>query len=883
MNDLTEIIYMDCNRQNSISSSSNPNEWEYRIGNEALTLPTGTQVSIQNSLINKRGLTGGSIVIDNDIDENVSVCYYTTDNEMWRPVGSKVADPDTDTADYEDLYLSGRQAFTNSLEDDDLYTNPIPLYAGYGEALPISGDGRPGTVDARRTGFSEAPMMMLTRELMPGSEVPVGNQNRWDNGILMPKSNNILIFIPKGVYGVSELAQLVEDQFNGKLRGEDIKANGNYSSTSFTHKLQQGTYDGMLDNETTYIKVATTPLLEDSFQTPYNPVHINGYTSMTTTALSATDTTITTFTEFSVPGKSGTGTAGDPFTNTSVAQGGHILIPETQEIIAYNGVAFVNDFGNGGGTEFQNCIRGQFGTTALPIPIDCYIEMYWGTDANRKTTFIPPSENMGLFTHAPAFNRVRDIILTPPTNGQSVYESRRGILYKNNTGGQIYNPPPAPMARSSVRPVAQGIPNLNWGTNYFRYKNQIPLISHRNDDDVAINNTEFDYNVERFGYYVGTPSLKVSFDTNSSSYVFNNLHQPWRIPAYDQYGNEIESAGEEAVMLKRACRVVDTPKWGVGDVELNPHYINPAIKQSLQQPVQRYGGISVYNWGFTTARKYGDKDWTNPDIYNQDSTRLLRFDEYFTTDAKAKEAWKKTIWYRMGFGYDQFVSPTSYENNKYYNHPLDEKSRVFGTTTRADLSVDSLSSVSTAYNPTVAINKDIVGHLAPRLYNNMDINTPIRESGVDMAWISNVFQRTDKSGKINNIYCYFSSFWQDFTGTIILTASRPLRALNLPILNEQGYYLITTDMLDAHEDSVKNGKNMPILGIVPLSGLATNDFLNSIEPLVHIINQEKILNSIKFKVLYPNLTNPDIDENSSVLLKIVRPVQQIRQNPDKKT
>ena len=90
-------------------------------------------------------------------------------------------------------------------------------------------------------------------------------------------------------------------------------------------------------------------------------------------------------------------------------------------------------------------------------------------------------------------------------------------------------------------------------------------------------------------------------------------------------------------------------------------------------------------------------------------------------------------------------------------------------------------------------------------------------------------------------------------------------------------------MLDAHEDSVKNGKNMPILGIVPLSGLATNDFLNSIEPLVHIINQEKILNSIKFKVLYPNLTNPDIDENSSVLLKIVRPVQQIRQNPDKKT
>ena len=42
MNDLTEIIYMDCNRQNSISSSTNPNEWEYRIGNEALLLPKGS-------------------------------------------------------------------------------------------------------------------------------------------------------------------------------------------------------------------------------------------------------------------------------------------------------------------------------------------------------------------------------------------------------------------------------------------------------------------------------------------------------------------------------------------------------------------------------------------------------------------------------------------------------------------------------------------------------------------------------------------------------------------------------------------------------------------------------------------------------------------------
>jgi hypothetical protein len=97
-------------------------------------------------------------------------------------------------------------------------------------------------------------------------------------------------------------------------------------------------------------------------------------------------------------------------------------------------------------------------------------------------------------------------------------------------------------------------------------------------------------------------------------------------------------------------------------------------------------------------------------------------------------------------------------------------------------------------------------------------------------------------------------------------------------LAEQGYYLITTNLLDQHEDSSKNAKNMPILGIAPLSGEATNDFLNSSVPLTHILNQDKVVNSIKFKVLYPNLKNPDIDENSSILLKIVRPIANPKSN-----
>ena len=254
------------------------------------------------------------------------------------------------------------------------------------------------------------------------------------------------------------------------------------------------------------------------------------------------------------------------------------------------------------------------------------------------------------------------------------------------------------------------------GINYYKNPNMISLIGHDNDFDNAVNNTEFDYNPERLGYYVGTPEIKISYDTNSSSYAINNLHQSWRIPAYDQYGNQIENAGEEAVMLKRLAQIAKTATWEANNIN-NPHYVNPLLRSSFQQPVQRYGGVCMYNWAQTTARKYGDKDWSNPAVYNQDQIHLLRFDEYFTSTKKAQQEWEKTMWYRLGFSYEQLANPNSYEKNVYYDHPFDDRCRVFGTTTRADIGVDSLPSVSTVYNPTVSINKDDNAHLAPRLYD----------------------------------------------------------------------------------------------------------------------------------------------------------------------
>ena len=364
-------------------------------------------------------------------------------------------------------------------------------------------------------------------------------------------------------------------------------------------------------------------------------------------------------------------------------------------------------------------------------------------------------------------------------------------------------------------------------------------------------------------------------------------------------------------MLKRANE--NSKNQTFTDGGANPNYINQAFARSFQNTVSRYGGISVFNWARTVARKMADLDYTNGRVYNQDKLHLLTFNDYFSTTSKAKQAWNSTIWARLGFTYDQMCNEDAYELNQYYDRDIqgekdlpspptkddipennifpltEENPHLFGTTTRANLGVSASSGVATSYNPTEILYEGSTTHIAPRTYNNMDINTPFNVAGRAIPYRSSTGNEDDFGGDVNNIYSYFGSMWREMTGTIILTKGRPLQALSLPTLNEQGYYIITSDILEAHEDSIKNTKGMGLLGVVPFSQQATNDFMNNTEPLIHILNQKKIINSIKFKVLYPNLKNPEIDPNSSVILKLVRPVQAQRKtdpneqsNPDHK-
>ena len=128
-------------------------------------------------------------------------------------------------------------------------------------------------------------------------------------------------------------------------------------------------------------------------------------------------------------------------------------------------------------------------------------------------------------------------------------------------------------------------------------------------------------------------------------------------------------------------------------------------------------------------------------------------------------------------------------------------------------------------------------------------------------------------GSVDNSKSYLGSMYKLMTSALVSTQGRAIFGQNLPTLNQNGYMIVSSDIIDTHGDSVKNGQNMAILGLIPLGSFASQDFITSSNQMVHIIGQEKVINSIKINIVNPDLTPADLDTNSSVIIKIVRPVQ----------
>ena len=82
---------------------------------------------------------------------------------------------------------------------------------------------------------------------------------------------------------------------------------------------------------------------------------------------------------------------------------------------------------------------------------------------------------------------------------------------------------------------------------------------------------------------------------------------------------------------------------------------------------------------------------------------------------------------------------------------------------------------------------------------------------------------------------------------------------------------MTSDILDNYKDNVKAGDVIPLLGVVAKSSLSNQDFIVAENQIVQQLSSSKVVNKVKITVLNPDLTAPELDPFSSVILKITVP------------
>ena len=291
---------------------------------------------------------------------------------------------------------------------------------------------------------------------------------------------------------------------------------------------------------------------------------------------------------------------------------------------------------------------------------------------------------------------------------------------------------------------------------------------------------------------------------------------------------------------------------------------------SFQRPKSRIGGAIVYNFAQQTGIKYGDRPSVVDDpVYNQHAS----YNEFFTSRKQAEKIWKtKTLWGKLGFSYKQFNEEDYFENIIQYCQPNTFKLR--GITTDTVLDGSTIPTISSLNNPSDFSIEPIYGSKevsAPRVYNNFDINIPRTELQRDYPDGS---QGSQMNMKGSNQQSYSGSIHTMTTMVNVVAKPTPMNAEGLPTLSKFGYYLITSDLVPTYKDIVSKGDPLGLLGVVAKTSLSSQDFIPLADSdIVQVLNQDTQINNIRVKVLNPDLTNPELNENSSVILRIDVPIE----------
>ena len=884
-------IYIDANASNSkIIDSTTNNRWEYKI-NGGLSLPTGTNISVASSFINQKGIAGGSIEIEEDIEEDLVYGYYMSDSQYTVPAtGNLLNDPDEANSDNPPgLDIAAPFAFEYNWLD--LYTNDGDTDYTNAKWAPSLERGRTENI---------MPLMTLARTTAPPGQPFKQKDNLtletdgWSYAV--PLLSKTTIKIKKGVYTLDKLADIINAQLNGSELPDNV------AKTRFQQDKEDGTFDGQLTNGgfARKVKVEHTQagfsgtlapdgikeafdfnggmLVRNHYQPRGSITQVSNVINYENTADGLEFTGAFTKNLTAAEMTAWYAEGGDGPTQTSIGDyflfdsvGGIRALTASDTVIP-SVFAVRPKF-------FQESIDYLKQDTPNCIP---YPNMTPGTNPATNGVYHydigSPGSNPAKFN--PSLFAYRSDVLAANFNTQKGAHSEYCFGFENNTIVPPY---------TQFGTIGQGrFPS----TMYFQNTAAAPPTGRgqtpstfpffNSNSGLADFNRFQDTNFFPNGAMtVGTTNFSISFDNQSSLYKMSHLHEPRKIPSYDKLGNKLTNPSAECYYIQRT---VDTDKdinkikfpslpaayselfyfektADQTQIETNVETVN----NNLNTLSERLTGVFMRNWAFNTAQKMRTVEKPTNKLGNYDD--FLTFDDFFRTKEEAKAAWATTIWAKLGFQYEQICSTDSFEKVKFYNHA---EETVGGFTTGAGVSSSVITEVSTMFakedrDKDTKFQIDTI-NAGVAFYNNSDINVPNRFCQV-------AFVDPDQGEQQSNrAYQYQYSFYDYAVMAPVQTTGKEIQARELPTLSNNGYFLITSNV-GGNTDVVHDGSPVVLLDTVPKSNLANQDFIFNRNDLVHTLSNPINLNSIQINILNPDLTNPTLNPNSSVLLKIDYPVQ----------
>jgi len=753
-------FYIDINAKNSKLLNDSNNRFRYELPN-SINLPTGTQITCLQSIVNQQGITGASITIDEKITEKLIVQYYMKDTDYFMPT-PKLDETTASTIGSWDAIVrinqhlngfkyKGFPNFTNSYDA----TEPLQARGNYGHFSTVNNE----------IGGTEIPMPLLMS--CGYNAVDEGNTSV-ANEYVIPFCGEIDIVINKGTYSVKDLSQYITEQING-VKLADFK-NENYIKL----QIDPDEPPDDLPSGATY-------------SVPYRGFAIN---------------------------------------NTTIRS--------------------INTFSSGQASNFES---------GAAFRLEPYSFELSGGGGTKMVSPRPLTVKDNSVFQAVAFHP------------EFASECRKNVIQ-----GYIFE--------DVGQPDAYKVAGL--ASRISPYVQMMNLLEAR---DLKGAEPDLSYDPTSAGVGVGATNFSLKYDEDGGFFSLDHLHSGRFIPTYDRFGNKMDSSGQECIFIKRCVGQNDDTRDGQAPARPDVNKVLPAgWSKTYSQPMTSSSGVMVLNWAYNTAKKYGTKPpidgqredlraQIQPDVLeNIDKFRL--YDEWFDDSEKAQKAWENTLWYKLGFTYNDiqksdnfrpFYQPDALNPNEII------KSRAEGFTTTAEIDPSLIPTISSMYNGQghSASEPSAKGGIIPlnatingiQTYNTLDINVPW-----DLFNNNKALETT-----LGHTYGgYKGSFYTGAVMIPVITTPSPVRASRLPILNDNGYMIVSTDIVEQN-DIVKNKTNLGIIDLIPKSNLNNQDYVADRNSLTHTISNPKIINSINIDILNPDLTDINLEPNSSLLLQVVLP------------